>query len=239
MSYLATLRRPVESTPGVTAPPAHVPAAEPFIEVHREVEAAPSRASSPEPASSIDRPTEQAASSPAVEGRRPALTRSAPAEADRLESTIEGLSPQQAPSPAPRSAGEPSPVVQPRASVPTSALSMPSAQVSHEAHRTPHRGDHDEVAHEREQPPERAPTRLSVLPIERGDKAAGRTTASASPGRGKLNVHIGAISLTVKAPTVASPLAAPVIAPALPSAAAPRSREGLGFSASRHYLRWN
>jgi len=249
MSYLTTLARPVESTPRTTAPRAHVPAAEPFVEVHREVEAAPPRAALRAPTSTIDRPPGQAASiphegparlpvsphvSPAVDERKPASIpvveyRSVPAAADRPESTLEVLSPHETAS-----------IVQPRASVPSSALPMPPARVSHEANRTSRRDDHDEAAREREHPPERAATRLPVLPLGHSDETAGRTTAA--PGRGKMNVNIGAISLTVKAPTVASPPASPVIAPAaqaLPSAAPSRSREGLAFSASRHYLRWN
>lgn len=62
---------------------------------------------------------------------------------------------------------------------------------------------------------------------------------------GPVQVHIGAITLTVKAapapPSRAAPapsVVAPVAMPA-PVAQAARAREGFGFSASRHYLRWS
>lgn len=72
-----------------------------------------------------------------------------------------------------------------------------------------------------------------------------RPPASAAPG-GAVEVHVGTIALTVRAP---APSPVPVAAPAVPAAAsawaggsqraaAPR-REGLRFSASRHYLRWS
>lgn len=88
----------------------------------------------------------------------------------------------------------------------------------------------------------RAVTALPVAWVERDDRSAVRSGPPARPGRDKVSVHIGAISLTVKAPGVAATPTVPVVAPlpqALPAAAPSRSREGLGFSASRHYLRWS
>jgi hypothetical protein len=56
-------------------------------------------------------------------------------------------------------------------------------------------------------------------------------------------VHIGTLSLTVKAPAPApAPLAPAALAP-LPPASTPRNAaaepEALRFSASRHHLRWS
>ena len=276
MSYLATLARPGEATPRVTAPQAPAPAVEPFVEVHREVEAAPVRAALPEPASTVDRPAQSAPSMPrashasverpvaiveasarppvlrhalpVVEERGPAAVPVAEllvvsAAAQHAESAIEALSSHEASSLPPRGAGETSHVVRRAAGDANPALSTPAVPISREPGRTLRRdGNRDQAAHEATHWAEHAPTRLPVVPVERSDKAATRPMAYTLPGRAKVNVHIGAISLTVKAPAVASLPAAPVIAPvaqALPSSAPPRSREGFGFSASRHYLRWS
>ncbi|MEO8526851.1 MAG: hypothetical protein ABI460_19135 [Caldimonas sp.] len=81
----------------------------------------------------------------------------------------------------------------------------------------------------------------SVRSGEHDDKPDVRG-APAPTTRPAVNVHIGAITLNVKAPATAARAATPVtapVAPLSPAAVPPRPREGLGFSASRHYLRWN
>ena len=84
-------------------------------------------------------------------------------------------------------------------------------------------------------------TVLSAASTESTDKASRTAAGPSRPERRAVQVHIGAIALTVKAPATAAPAVAPAVPVAAPPPAAvtPRSRDGLGFSASRHYLRWS
>ena len=85
-------------------------------------------------------------------------------------------------------------------------------------------------------------TVLSVASTENTDKASRSAAGPSRPERRAVQLHIGAIALTVKAPATAAAAVAPAVPVAAPppaAAATPRSRDGLGFSASRHYLRWS
>jgi hypothetical protein len=168
-----------------------------------------------------------------------ARPRPAPAADDAAKHVIDMTSPREAPSPPARRVSEPVPVVRAKTEPPTPEPYAPPAPILPAADRGPGR---EGPALERTPPLTRAST--TTLPV-RSREPAHKPAVLAAPAptsRPEVNVHIGAISLTVKAPAApaaaARPSSVPMAQP-LPAAVPPRSRDGLAFSASRHYLRWS
>ncbi len=251
MSYLATLARPAETSMRVTTPHAAVPAAATLGEVHEEIAAARPHAAPAGPTSLADRSLEAAHAVPretragverpmAVEA--PALPPFSPATG--AERGIEVAPVVAAPRVAPARAQRPEPAIDMTSVREAASLPLPLAtEPSPVARIDPHiEREHDTSAAERARASMRAASPLPVARVERDDESAARSATPPRARRDRLSVHIGAISLTVKAPAATPPPAAPLVAPvaqALAATAPARSREGLGFSASRHYLRWS
>jgi hypothetical protein len=269
VSYLASLARPAETPTRPAAEPVPAPQAETFGEVHEEIVAATGRvaleASDPGVDRSEDRtsprrhdiemPVESPATIPEPTLRLPvsrqpvptvstpvapstpvvAESRAAPTAAEAPIPGIDVTPRQEVPSPVARRVSQPAPVVRAKTE-PLVSDALPPTSVPRETERGP---DRDDSAYERT-PPLRPPIALPVRSEERADRPA-VPAAPVSIPRPEVNVHIGAISLTVKAPATAAPAAPPVMpmAQPLPAAVPRRPREGLGFSASRHYLRWS
>jgi hypothetical protein len=272
MSYLASLARPAGVAIRAAAEPAPAPRVETFGEVHEEVAVAPREVASEATEARVDRsgdrgpsvvdsievrvaspvgalePTSRAGASQHTLPRVAApVTQSAPilaqphatpTAAEARTPPVDTTSPREASPPPARRVGEPLPVARAGTTPLVPEPFAPRAPAVRHAERGLGRG---EPAHERTQPSPRAPTMLPAGSKERLHKP----TVPAEPAptsRPEVNVHIGAISLTVKAPAAATPAArpaAPPVAQPLPVAAPRRAREGLGFSTSRHYLRWS
>ena len=198
----------------------------------------PAAAAEPSPRSS----TTQEPLSTAVERVAPstpvvAQRREAPAVAEASKPTRDMTSTRVAPSPVARR------VMKSPAAVParTEPVALQLSTEREPVPGQPDRGVAREEATFESVPVPRSPMTPSVRSEERAERPAARSTPAPTP-RPEVNVHIGAISLTVKAPAAVVPAAPPAALPIpqpLPAAMPPRSREGLGFSASRHYLRWS
>ena len=272
MSYLASLARPAEVAIRPAAQPAPAPRVETFGEVHEEVVVAPREVASEAIEARVDRsedrapslldaaevrvgsraaalePTSRAGASQhtllpvaaPVTPSKPILAQplGTPIAAEARTAPVHTKSPREASLPPARRVSEPRPVARAEPTPPVSEPLAPRAPTLRHAERGLGR---EEPAYERMQPSPHAPPTLPARSEVRLHKPA--VPAEPAPtSRPEVNVHIGAISLTVKAPAAAAPPARPAAPPVtqpLPVAVPRRPREGLGFSASRHYLRWS